>query len=134
VLKAAHVYALNSAILMAELTFLRESRLLTPSNFTPVFQKPVVASSSAFTFLAKPNTLGRPRLGLTIAKKRVKKAVARNRIKRLTRESFRLGQHDLPNIDIIVMAKNGTDKLSNEELTAQLKKLWQKLAHRCKGC
>ncbi|MFT4925186.1 MAG: ribonuclease P protein component [Phenylobacterium sp.] len=119
---------------MTELTFLRESRLLTPSDFNPVFKNPVVASSSAFTFLAKPNDLGKPRLGLTIAKKRVKHAHARNRIKRLTRESFRLGQHDLPAIDVIVMAKNGTDKLSNEELTVQLQKLWQKLTRRCKGC
>jgi ribonuclease P protein component len=117
---------------VTELTFLRELRLLTPSDFTPVFKNPVVASSSAFTFLAKHNELNNPRLGLTIAKKRVKKAVARNRIKRLTRESFRLQQHDLPNIDIIVMAKNGTDKLSNEELNKQLDKLWLKIAQRCK--
>ena len=115
---------------MTELNFLRESRLLTPSDFTPVFKNPIVASSSAFTFLTKNNTLSRPRLGLTIAKKRVKKAVARNRIKRLTRESFRLSQHQLPDIDVIVMAKNGTDKLSNEELTIQLNKLWQKLIRR----
>jgi len=107
---------------------------LTPSDFTPIFKNPVVASSNAFTFLAKPNDLGKPRLGLTIAKKRVKKAVARNRIKRLTRESFRLNQHELPNIDIIVMAKNGTDTLSNQELATQLTKLWQKLIRKCKDC
>lgn len=117
---------------MTELAFLRESRLLTPSDFTPVFKKPVVASSPAFTFLAINNERDNPRLGLTIAKKRVKKAVARNRIKRLTRESFRLRQHELPNIDVIVMAKNGTDKLSNEELFKQLDKLWRKIAQRCK--
>ncbi len=107
---------------------------MTPSDFTPIFKNPVVASSNAFTFLAKPNDLGKPRLGLTIAKKRVKKAVARNRIKRLTRESFRLNQHELPNIDIIVMAKNGTDTLSNQELATQLTKLWQKLIRKCKDC
>lgn len=117
---------------MSELTFLRELRLLTPSDFTPVFKKPVVASSSAFTFLAIPNQLEHPRLGLTIAKKRVKKAVARNRIKRLARESFRLHQHDIAHVDIVVMAKNGTDKLSNEDLVTQLEKLWKKINQRCK--
>ena len=111
---------------------MRELRLLTPSDFTPVFKKPVVASSSAFTLLAMHNNHANPRLGLTIAKKRVKKAVARNRIKRLTRESFRLHQHQLPNIDIVVLAKNGTDKLSNEELSKQLDKLWLKITQRCK--
>ncbi|MCJ8272792.1 MAG: ribonuclease P protein component, partial [Psychrosphaera sp.] len=59
-------------------------------------------------------------------------AVASNRIKRLTRECFRIQQHVLPNIDIIVMSKNGTDKLSNEELNKQLDKLWLKIAQRCK--
>ena len=107
---------------------------MTPSDFTPVFKNPVVASSAAFTILAKPNNLDRPRLGLTMAKKKVKLAVARNRLKRISRESFRLNQHDLPNIDIIVMAKKGSDNLSNEELTAQLLKLWQKLIRRCNGC
>lgn len=119
---------------MAELNFLRESRLLTPSDFTPVFKNPVVASSPAFTLLAKPNNLGRPRIGLTIAKKKVKKAVARNRIKRLARETFRLQQHQMPSIDVIVMAKVGTDLMTNQELTKQLNKLWQKLARRCKDC
>jgi ribonuclease P protein component len=124
---------LNSpTTLVAELTFLRELRLLTPSDFTPVFKNPVVASTNAFTLLAIKNNHDNPRLGLTIAKKRVKKAVARNRIKRLTRESFRLHQHDIPNIDIVVMAKNGTDKLSNSQLTKQLEKLWQKIAQRSK--
>jgi ribonuclease P protein component len=118
---------------VTELTYPRELRLLTPSDFTPVFKKPVVASSAAFTFLAINNNHQHPRLGLTIAKKRVKKAVARNRIKRLTRQSFRLSQHELPNIDIVVMAKNGTDKLSNEELFKQLDKLWKKISHRCKN-
>lgn len=104
---------------------------MTPSDFTPVFKKPVVASTNAFTFLAMPNHREQPRLGLTIAKKRVKKAVARNRIKRLIRESFRLHQHQITNIDIIVMAKNGTDQLSNEELLKQLGKLWKKINQRC---
>ena len=122
----------NSARLVTELTYPRELRLLTPSDFTPVFKNPVVASSPAFTFLAINNNLDNPRLGLTIAKKRVKKAHARNRIKRLARESYRLSQHQLPNIDVIIMAKNGTDKLTNEELFKHLNKLWKKIAHRCK--
>ena len=104
---------------------------MTPSDFTPVFNNPVVASSPAFTLLAIKNKYENPRLGLTIAKKRVKKASSRNRLKRLIRETFRLRQHQLPNIDIVVMAKNGADKLDNLELNKHLDKLWRKITQRC---
>lgn len=117
---------------MTELSFPRELRLLTPSEFTPVFKQPVVVSTPAFTFLAINNRYATPRLGLTIAKKRVKKAVARNRIKRLVRESFRLRRHQLPAIDVVVLAKNHTDNMSNEQLFKYLDKQWKKLAYSCK--
>lgn len=117
---------------MSEYSFTRELRLLTPSDFTPVFNNPVVASCPAFTILAIKNNREHPRIGLTIAKKRVKKAYARNRLKRLIRESFRHKQHQLPNIDIVVMAKNGAEKLDNETLYKHLDKLWRKINQRCK--
>lgn len=82
--------------------------------------------------LACKNAANHPRLGLTIAKKKVKKAHARNRLKRLIRDSFRLRQHQLVNIDIVVMAKPNADQLSNEELQQQLHKLWKRLNHRSK--
>ena len=46
------------------------------------------------------NNLEHPRLGLTVAKKHLKRAHDRNRIKRLVRESFRLSQHNLPSCDL----------------------------------
>ncbi len=116
---------------MSEFNFPRELRLLTPSEFTPVFNNPVVATSPAFTILAKPTTLDTPRLGLTIAKKRVKKANQRNRLKRIIRESFRHQQHQLPHVDMVVMAKSGADKLDNTELFKHLEKLWRKINQRC---
>lgn len=117
---------------VSEYRFSRELRLLAPSDFTPVFNNPIVASCPAFTILAIKTDIEHPRLGLTIAKKRVKKANARNRLKRLIRESFRHKQHQLPNIDIVVMAKNGADKLDNEVLAKHLEKLWRKIIQRCK--
>ena len=71
-------------------------------------------------------------LGLAIAKKRVKLAVQRNRIKRQIRESFRLNQHNLPHIDMVVMVKSGTDKLENKEINQQLEKIWRKIIQRHK--
>lgn len=43
------------------------------------------------------------RLGLAISKKQCRKATARNRIKRVTREAFRQHQHELKGLDIVVI-------------------------------
>ena len=107
---------------MEDFSFGRELRLLTPSHYSRIFNEPARAATPFFTLLAKPNDQEKPRLGLTVAKKRVKKACQRNRIKRLARESFRLNQHSIDNIDIVLMVKSGIDEQSNEELTKQLTK------------
>lgn len=90
---------------MVKLAFPRELRLLTPSQFTFVFQQPQRAGTPQITILGRLNSLGHPRIGLTVAKKNVRRAHERNRIKRLTRESFRLRQHELPAMDFVVVAK-----------------------------
>lgn len=111
---------------MVKLTFARELRLLTPSDFKFVFQQPFRAGTPQITILGRLNNLGHPRIGLTIAKKYVKRAHERNRIKRLARESFRLQQHTLPAMDFIVIAKHGVAELDNQALTNILDKLWRR--------
>lgn len=113
--------------------FNRELRLLTPGQFQNVFSNPLRFGSSHFTILVKKNPDNINRLGLAVAKKRVKLAVQRNRIKRLTRESFRLHQHDLPNIDIVVLVKSGIDNLDNATINKQLVKIWRKIIQRHNG-
>ncbi len=57
----------------------------------------------------------------------------RNRIKRIVRESFRLNQHDLPAIDMVVMVKSGIDQLNNAEINQELTKIWRKIIQRHKN-
>lgn len=114
-------------------SFSRELRLLTPEDFQPVFKNAIPAVSPHLTLLARKNKLQKPRIGMAIPKKHVKLAVGRNRIRRVVRESFRLQQHQLPNIDIVVVAKSGIADLSNQELNKVLDKLWRKLVQRCNG-
>ncbi|WP_386687774.1 ribonuclease P protein component [Lonepinella sp. MS14437] len=111
---------------MVKLNFSRELRLLTPEHFKYVFQEPLRSSAPEVTILARKNNLTHPRLGLTVAKKHLKRAHDRNRIKRLCRESFRLLQHSLPNYDFVIVAKAGIGKLDNPTLTQTLDKLWQR--------
>ena len=116
---------------MGENSFSRELRLLAPSHFENVFQKAIPSVSPQLTLLARHNSLGHARLGITVPKKRVRKACERNRIKRLIRESFRLNQRALPNTDIVVVGKTGLDTMTNQEITQLLGRLWKKLAYRC---
>ncbi|NYY74417.1 ribonuclease P protein component [Escherichia coli] len=104
---------------MVKLAFPGELRLLTPSQFTFVFQQPQRAGTPQITILGRLNSLGHPRIGLTVAKKNVRRAHERNRIKRLTRESFRLRQHELPAMDFVVVAKRVAD-LDNRALSEAL--------------
>jgi ribonuclease P protein component len=114
-------------------SFSRELRLLTPDDFQPVFKNAVPAVSPHLTLLARKNTFDHPRIGMAIPKKHIKHAVGRNRIRRIVREQFRQKQHQLPAIDIVVIAKAGIADLSNQEINKILDKLWRKLVQRCDG-
>lgn len=108
--------------------------MLTPEHFNFVFQQPQRAGTPQMTILGRINTLGYPRVGLTVAKKQVKRAHERNRIKRLTRESFRLRQHTLPAMDFVVIAKKGAQTLENHELVEILEKLWRRHCRQAQSC
>ncbi|MCD9460017.1 ribonuclease P protein component [Marinibactrum halimedae] len=84
-------------------------------------------------FLARANTTGYPRLGIVVAKRNARKATERNRIKRLIRESFRLRQHQLPHLDVIVLARRDLDTLNNATISKILKKQWQRLSNKSKA-
>lgn len=119
---------------MVKLTFPRELRLLTPGDFSFVFQQPQRAGIPQFTILGRANTLGYARIGLIVAKKNVKRAHERNRIKRLTRESFRLRQHQLPSMDFVVVIKKGGAAMDNRTLAESLEKLWRRHCRLARGC
>lgn len=108
--------------------------MLTSNHFAFVFQQPQRTSTLHITILGRLNTLGHPRIGLTVAKKHVKQAHERNRIKRLMRESFRLHQHSLPNMDFVVIAKKGVANLDNHALTEVLGKLWRCHCRQYQSC
>lgn len=110
--------------------FTKQQRLLSSSDYTPVFNDaPIRASHPCFLLLCRSNN-HRARLGLVIAKKHVKRANQRNRIKRLVRESFRLQQHNLPAIDVIVLARKGADALTNAEVLVIINGLWKRITKR----
>lgn len=105
-------------------------RLLTAEDYKRVFTNPVKIVCPSFTLLAVPNQQKHPRLGLIVAKKNVRRAVDRNRIKRLARESFRLRQQRLPFYDIVLLTRRGSSQLVNKVLFEHLEQLWNRLQKR----
>ena len=104
--------------------FPKTARLLSPRDYKPVFDNSrYKVSSKQFLLLAAASQANRPRLGLVIAKKHVVKAVQRNRLKRVLRESFRRRQVEIPPIDIVVLARKDADKLAPLELTSMVNRL-----------
>lgn len=111
--------------------FGRDRRLVKSADFKPVFARPEQKSTDAgFTVLARRNGLAQARLGLAVSKKHVRLAVARNRIKRLVRESFRGHQHELGGLDVVVLARATTASQSNRQLLVSLAVHWNRIARR----
>jgi len=67
------------------------------------------------------------RLGLAVSRKVSKRAVERNRIKRVVRESFRAEREGLPALDILVIARTSAAGIPNPVLVADLGLAWRKL-------
>lgn len=104
--------------------FTRDIRLLTAAQYKYVFTDAQRFGNHCFTLLVRKNTVSHPRLGLAIAKKSAKRAVDRNRIKRIIRESFRHLQHDLPNIDVVIMCRPAAVDLTCKKMRKQLDRQW----------
>jgi ribonuclease P protein component len=109
-------------------TFGKSLRLLGSGDFQQVFDSASFRiSHQHLLLLACHNERGSPRLGLVVAKKHLRLAVDRNRIKRLCRESFRKRQADFADLDLIILSRNGLDKLDNASVFSLLDHQWQRL-------
>ena len=100
-------------------------RLLSASQFTRVFDQATKSNSEFFTILSRENTIGQPRLGIVVAKRRAKRSVDRNIIKRIIRESFRLNKARLPANDFIVILKRPIKIIKRTNLRLQMDTLWK---------
>lgn len=107
--------------------FPRSARLLDASCYRAIFADSVKSADAFFTVLARTDGNGRGRLGLAISKKCARRAVDRNRLKRIVRESFRLHQHRLVGRDIVVLCRRGSINAANQRLFMSLADHWQQV-------
>lgn len=113
--------------------FARHQRLLKPSEYQRVFARPRRWSHPLLTVLWRTNRLDWPRLGVAAPKRRLKTAVARNRFKRLVRESFRHHCRELGPNDIVVVARDAAQQAPNSEVAKALAAAWQHVSRACES-
>lgn len=105
----------------------REARLRRPAEFAALRTSSGRLGGRCFHLRYAPNGFGHARLGLAISKRVSKRAVERNRLKRLVRESFRQVRLQLPAVDVMVMAREQAAGVDGPQLLTQLDELWKKL-------
>ncbi len=114
--------------------FGRDRRLTHARDYGQVFADNFRCGDRYMTLLVHRRTdEGSARLGLAIAKKQIRRAVDRNRIKRIIRESFRRQREQLPPVDIVVMVRRPLLELEQKEIFSRLQRLWHKITERCEN-
>jgi len=108
-----------------------DRRLRSKLQFDALYASGKRVDDRFFGLRVRPNGLGFPRIGLAVAVKTAGNAVKRNRLRRLIRETFRLAQHELPAVDIVVAAKFPAAEAPAATLRASLATLWQRVARTC---
>ena len=107
-------------------SFTYRERLHTTSQFQRVFDRATRSGSESFVLLSRENAVGHPRLGMVVAKRRARRSVDRNMVKRMIRESFRTSKAGLPACDYVVILKQPVGAAQRDRLRQQLIRLWQR--------
>jgi ribonuclease P protein component len=97
------------------------------SDFDAAYSRGHRTGNALFGLTMRRNERGSARLGLAVAVRVAGGSVERNRIRRIIRESFRLHQHELPALDIVVSARNPARDAPGSLLHASLAALWKRV-------
>lgn len=104
------------------------ARLRAAADFLALRRESRRLAGTAFRTQYRSLPQGEPRLGTAISRRVSKRAVIRNRIRRIVRESFRTHRAGLPPCDVLVVATGAAASASRSALRAELDLLWGRLA------
>jgi ribonuclease P protein component len=104
------------------------NRVRKSGEYQAVFANSKRSADDFFTILYRSSELSSARLGFAISAKRIRTAVARNRLRRLIRETFRIEQSRLAGLDVVAMARDQAVRADNATLRKSLLNHWSRLA------
>lgn len=105
-------------------------KLTRAEEFRRVLAGPLRLSKRSFVLRAESSTSVDARLGLIASRKAARRAVDRNRAKRLAREAFRAARETMPAVDVILQLKNDMRDRSNASVRDELDTLLRDLTMR----
>lgn len=92
------------------LRFTKKAKLIKTDEFSSVFNFRKRISAKYLAVHYQPNLIGHARLGLVVGKKVAKRAVDRNYIRRVLREFFRIQQHEINHVDLVIRVQKKFEK------------------------
>lgn len=108
----------------------KQAKMIKTDDFSSVFNFRKRFSLQYLAMHYQPNTLERPRLGLVVGKKTAKLAVSRNYMRRVLREFFRLNQHQICHVDLIIRVQKKFNKVDFIQIKQEFDTLITKLNQR----
>jgi ribonuclease P protein component len=112
---------------MSDVGLPRATRLRHAADFAALRKPTGRLGSECFRIRYRTNQVGFARLGQAVSRRVSKRAVDRNRIKRVVRESFRQVQRQLPPVDVLIIANPPAAACDNAALRAELERLWPRI-------
>ena len=118
-----------SGELPLRLLFKPEQRLTAGKQFETAHKRGRRKGDSLFQVVVLSNGLPQGRLGMAVSIKACGKAVRRNLVRRVIRDTFRQCQQVLTGLDVVVNARPAAKTASNADMVSSLEHLFRQLMH-----
>lgn len=108
----------------------KQAKMIKTDEFSSVFNFRKRISMQYLVIHYLPNKRQRARLGLVVGKKTAKLAVSRNYMRRVLREFFRVQQHEICHVDLIIRVQKKFSKVDFIQIKQEFNTLIAKLNQR----